>query len=54
LWTNLLVPRIEAAGPGSRIVMVASTGYVLGGLRIDDVNWDASLLYAQNPKIQAD
>jgi len=45
LWTNLLVPRIEAAGPGSRIVMVASTGYVLGGLRIDDVNWDDGKTY---------
>lgn len=42
LWTNLLLPRVLAAGGNARIVNVASTGYVLSEARLDDVNWDVS------------
>ncbi|CZR51939.1 related to retinol dehydrogenase 12 [Phialocephala subalpina] len=45
LWTNLLLPRVLAAGGNARIVNVASTGYVLSEARLDDVNWDHGKSY---------
>lgn len=44
LWTNLLLPKVLAAAPGARIVTVASTGYVLSDVALDDINWSVSLL----------
>ncbi|TVY19062.1 Retinol dehydrogenase 11 [Lachnellula arida] len=45
LLTNLLLPRIVAAGPHARIVNVASTGYVLGDLDIENYNFDNGKTY---------
>lgn len=42
LWTNLLLERVLAAGPHARIVNVASTGYTLSDVRLEDWNFDAS------------
>lgn len=44
LLTNLLLPRIIAAGPNSRIVNVASTGYMLGDVQLDNYNFDVDVL----------
>ena len=39
LLTNLLMPKILAAGKGARIVNVSSFGYMSGGVRFDDQNF---------------
>jgi NAD(P)-dependent dehydrogenase (short-subunit alcohol dehydrogenase family) len=39
LLTNLLLSRLVAAGPGARIVAVASSGNKMGGMRWDDPNF---------------
>ena len=36
LLTNLLMPKLLAAGNGARIVNVSSFGYMSGGVRFDD------------------
>ncbi|MCJ1383961.1 hypothetical protein MMC17_007075 [Xylographa soralifera] len=36
LLTNLLMPKIQAAGKGARIINVSSFGYMSGGIRFDD------------------
>ena len=36
LLTNLLLPKLLAAGGGARIVNVSSFGYMSGGVRFDD------------------
>ena len=36
LLTNLLMPKLLAAGSGARIVNVSSFGYMSGGVRFDD------------------
>lgn len=43
LLTNLLLPKILAAGKGSRIVNVSSTGFELAGVRFDDYNFEVSI-----------
>ena len=43
MWTNLLLPRVLAAGPHARIVNVASTGYVLSEALLD-YNFDVGIL----------
>ena len=45
LLTNLLVPKILAAGKGARIVNVSSNGYKLGGVRFDDYNFSDGKTY---------
>lgn len=40
LLTNLLMPKILAAGRGARIVNVSSNGYELAGVRFDDYNFE--------------
>ncbi|TVY24980.1 Retinol dehydrogenase [Lachnellula hyalina] len=45
LLTNLLLPRIVAAGPHARIVNVASTGYMLGDLDMENYNFDNGKTY---------
>ena len=45
LLTNLLLPRIVAAGPHARIVVVASTGYTLGDVQLDNYNFDVRLCF---------
>lgn len=42
LLTNLLMDSIIAAGPGARIVNVSSFGYISGGVRFDDWNFNVS------------
>ncbi|KAL1610588.1 hypothetical protein SLS60_002258 [Paraconiothyrium brasiliense] len=39
LLTNLLVPKLEAAGRGARIVNVSSQLYQFGPVRFDDINF---------------
>lgn len=39
LLTNLLMPKILAAGEGARVINVASFGYMSGGVRFDDPNF---------------
>ncbi|KAI2626135.1 retinol dehydrogenase 13 [Hypomontagnella submonticulosa] len=39
LLTNLIMPKIIAAGPGSRIVNVSSRGHTIGPVRFDDYNF---------------
>jgi len=45
LLTNLLLPRIMAARPHTRIVNVASTGYTLGDVQLDNYNFDVSFCF---------
>jgi NAD(P)-dependent dehydrogenase (short-subunit alcohol dehydrogenase family) len=40
LLTKLLWPKIEAAGPGSRIVNLASVGHKIGPCRFEDYNFN--------------
>jgi NAD(P)-dependent dehydrogenase (short-subunit alcohol dehydrogenase family) len=47
LLTNLLMPRILAAGDGARIVNVSSDGYLIGPFRFDDYNFSNGKLYDQ-------
>ena len=43
LLTNLLMPKIQAAGKGARIINVSSFGYMSGGIRFDDPAFSVSL-----------
>lgn len=43
LLTNLIMPKILEAGEGSRIVNVSSTGFEMGGVNFEDVNFDVSI-----------
>ncbi|KAE8451268.1 hypothetical protein EG329_004433 [Mollisiaceae sp. DMI_Dod_QoI] len=45
LLTNLLMPKILAAGKGARIVNVSSTGFELAGVRFDDYNFEEGKVY---------
>ncbi|KAH7360599.1 short-chain dehydrogenase [Rhexocercosporidium sp. MPI-PUGE-AT-0058] len=45
LLTNLIMPRILEAGDGSRIVNVSSTGFEMGGVNFEDVNFDGGKTY---------
>ncbi|KUJ20989.1 NAD(P)-binding protein [Mollisia scopiformis] len=45
LLTNLLMPKIFAAGKGARVVNVSSTGYRLAGVRFDDYNFEEGKVY---------
>ncbi|KAH8667597.1 putative retinol dehydrogenase 12 [Tricladium varicosporioides] len=40
LLTNLLMPKILAAGPGAVIVNVSSTGHLWGGINFDSINFN--------------
>ena len=40
LLTSLLMHKILLAGPGARIVFVSSLGYMSGGIRVNDYNFD--------------
>lgn len=42
LFTNLVMPKILAAGEGARIVNVSSAGHLLGPVRYDDPNFEVS------------
>ncbi|KAG4437995.1 hypothetical protein IFR05_006535 [Cadophora sp. M221] len=46
LWTNLLLPRVPAAGPNVRILNVASSVYVMSDVNLDDLTW--SLAYGSS------
>ncbi|KAJ8096472.1 hypothetical protein POJ06DRAFT_203929 [Lipomyces tetrasporus] len=39
LFTNLLLDKIKAAGPGARIVNVASSAHRFGGIRVNDIGF---------------
>ncbi|KAL9107384.1 MAG: hypothetical protein Q9187_008435, partial [Circinaria calcarea] len=39
LFTNLIMPKLLAAGPGARIINVGSDGYRLGAIRYFDYNF---------------
>ncbi|KAH6720400.1 hypothetical protein BKA61DRAFT_640718 [Leptodontidium sp. MPI-SDFR-AT-0119] len=45
LLTNLLLPKLEAAGNGARIVNLSSSGHQLGEVRLDDYNFDNGKAY---------
>lgn len=45
LLTNLLLPKIIAAGPGARIVNLTSDGYDLSPVRLDDYNFTQGSAY---------
>jgi len=45
LFTKLLLPKILAAGPGSRIVNLTSLGHKLGPVRFDDYNFSGGKEY---------
>jgi NAD(P)-dependent dehydrogenase (short-subunit alcohol dehydrogenase family) len=40
LFTNLIIGKIVAAGKGSRIINVTSTGFEHGGVRYEDWNFE--------------
>jgi NAD(P)-dependent dehydrogenase (short-subunit alcohol dehydrogenase family) len=42
LFTQLIMPKILAAGKNARIVNLSSNGYKAGGVRFDDWNFDVS------------
>ncbi|KAI1209599.1 retinol dehydrogenase 13 [Annulohypoxylon truncatum] len=45
LLTNLIMPKILAAGPGSRIVNVSSKGHRISAFRFDDYNFSGGADY---------
>jgi len=45
LLTSLLMPKLEAAGNGARIVNLSSSGHQLGEVRLDDYNFDGGKAY---------
>ncbi|KAK9365629.1 short-chain dehydrogenase [Lipomyces kononenkoae] len=45
LLTNLLMPKLVAAGPGARIVNVSSIGYLLSEVRFEDLNFQDGKCY---------
>ena len=46
LLTNLILPKILAAGPGSRIVNVSSSAHRMSDIRLKDWNFEVRLSYA--------
>ena len=44
LLTNLIMPKILAAGPGSRIVNVSSSAHRMSDIRLKDWNFEVRLL----------
>lgn len=42
LLTQLLMPKILAAGPGARVVNLSSNAYKMGGVHWDDINFGVS------------
>lgn len=47
LLTNLLMPKLLAAGSGARIVNVSSFGYMSGGVRFDDPSFQVRTLFPE-------
>jgi NAD(P)-dependent dehydrogenase (short-subunit alcohol dehydrogenase family) len=47
LLTNLLMPKILAAGKGARIINVSSDGYLISPFRFEDYNFSAGKTYDQ-------
>ncbi|KAH7304206.1 short-chain dehydrogenase [Stachybotrys elegans] len=45
LFTNLILPKVLAAGPGARIVNVTSRGHRIGPVRLDDYNFSDGKAY---------
>lgn len=45
LFTNLLMGKILAAGPGARIINVSSDGYKQSPVRFDDINFSVGRRY---------
>ncbi|KAH7360178.1 hypothetical protein BKA65DRAFT_421033 [Rhexocercosporidium sp. MPI-PUGE-AT-0058] len=45
LLTSLLMPKLEAAGNGARVVNLSSSGHQLGEVRLDDYNFDGGKVY---------
>lgn len=45
LLTNLVMPKLIAAGGGARIINVSSFGYLAGGVRFDDPNFQNGAKY---------
>ena len=43
LFTNLILDKILASGPGSRIINVSSNGHKLGKMHFDDWNFSVRL-----------
>jgi len=52
LLTNLIMPKILAAGEGSRIINVSSTGFEMGGVNFEDVNYNVRDNHISNVKIK--
>lgn len=46
LLTNLLIPKLLATGKGARIINVSSFGYMSGGVRFDDPNFQVGIANA--------
>ncbi|KAL8828222.1 MAG: hypothetical protein Q9191_002712 [Dirinaria sp. TL-2023a] len=46
LLTNLIMPQILAAGPGSRIVNVSSSAHRMSDIRLKDLNFEVRSSYA--------
>ena len=42
LLTKQLMPKMLAAGSGARIINLSSNGYLAGGVRFDDHNFNVS------------
>lgn len=45
LLTNLLMEKLKAGGPGTRIVNLTSTGGIAGVANFDDVNFDVISIF---------
>lgn len=45
LLTNLLLPKVKAAGPGARVVNVSSSGHRISPFRFDDWNFSDGATY---------
>lgn len=54
LFTNLILGKILATGPGARVISVSSDGYRLGPVRFDDYDFHvcSSLLNVSDSEIQ--
>ena len=46
LLTNLIMPKIVAAGPGSRVVHVSSSAHRMSDIRLKDWNFEVRSSYA--------
>lgn len=51
LLTNLLLPKILAAGPGARIVNVSSRGHRFSGVRTTDWNFEKEVIALRSTAI---